>query len=468
MADSMEVLRVTLYRRFGEDLGLAVVGGVDNGVSGLIVSRVVEDSEAGQDDRLMVGDKIIRAGKHDLAASTLEEAMAVIRSLPNLVSFIIERPTMKISSMEPLDTEMSKDLGSQVQVFRYDDESNDFQLNLEALENILLSADCRNRLVSVISVAGAGRRFKSFMLNCFLTYLSSDCSSSWLENIAGLLKGSEWKSGSSRDIAGISMWSKPLIKKMADGREVAVLLLDTQGFYNGKHTKTDTAVTFALSSLLSSVQVYNLSVGISDDDLENVALLSAHSLRALKTTNDITFQKLVFLIRNWQHSEQQSYGIEGGNAILDDLLNLREKQASELSHYHHFLGTMLHDVDCSLLPNPGNLEVTGRTLLEYFKTYFIALTGHEQAGIETQRQTDEILDAETSVKKPIQILQDELNNLKLQLEESESKFASLRSERMEDKKAIEELQATLQNLEKKAKKRRKFKNLFSSKRSGKV
>lgn len=52
--------------------------------------------------------------------------------------------------------------------------------------------------------------------------------------------------------------------------QIAVLLLDTQGAFDSQSTVRDCATIFALSTMTSSVQVYNLSQNIQEDDLQHL------------------------------------------------------------------------------------------------------------------------------------------------------------------------------------------------------
>lgn len=58
-----------------------------------------------------------------------------------------------------------------LQVILTDEERHSFTLHESALEYILLRPEVRNLPVAVISVAGAFRKGKSFLLNFFLRYL---------------------------------------------------------------------------------------------------------------------------------------------------------------------------------------------------------------------------------------------------------------------------------------------------------
>jgi len=96
---------------------------------------------------------------------------------------------------------------------------------------------------------------KSFMLNFFLRYLQSGCGAiDWIGDGSTPLKGFSWRGGSERDTTGILMWSEPFIFKLDNGKDVAIVLMDTQGAFDSEYTVRDSATVFALSTMTSSIQ----------------------------------------------------------------------------------------------------------------------------------------------------------------------------------------------------------------------
>ena len=55
--------------------------------------------------------------------------------------------------------------------------------------------------------------------------------------------------------------------------QVAVILMDTQGAFDSESTVRDCATVFALSTMLSSVQIYNLLHNIQEDDLQHLQVI---------------------------------------------------------------------------------------------------------------------------------------------------------------------------------------------------
>lgn len=94
-----------------------------------------------------------------------------------------------------------------------------FCLNEENLQSILNHPKARMKKVCVVSVAGAFRKGKSFLLDFFLRYLGRNGREDWMGNEDEPLTGFHWKGGSERDTTGILMWSEPFIFKRPETKE---------------------------------------------------------------------------------------------------------------------------------------------------------------------------------------------------------------------------------------------------------
>lgn len=66
------------------------------------------------------------------------------------------------------------------------------------------------------------------------------------------------------------MWSEVFKTELDSGEKVAIILLDTQGAFDSESTVRDCATVFALSTMISSVQIYNLTQNIQEDDLQHL------------------------------------------------------------------------------------------------------------------------------------------------------------------------------------------------------
>mmetsp|Transcript_18770 Transcript_18770/g.31625 ORF Transcript_18770/g.31625 Transcript_18770/m.31625 type:complete len:435 (+) Transcript_18770:105-1409(+) len=188
-----------------------------------------------------------------------------------------------------------------------DSETDYFRLREENLASIVgkIPDGCK---VSIVSVVGAFRTGKSFLLNFFLRYLrckTVDETSSWMvaegdELSEGNHNANDgwnvidpelskkemsfaWRGGQERQTTGIWMWSEPFIRqtKETGGEDLAVLLMDTQGMFDNETTMTLTAQIFGLSTLVSSFQIYNVDKRIQEDNLQHLALFSEYGRMAL-------------------------------------------------------------------------------------------------------------------------------------------------------------------------------------------
>jgi atlastin len=167
--------------------------------------------------------------------------------------------------------------------------------------------------VAVVSVAGAFRTGKSFLLTLLLRFLrfteqtaaaggggggarGGSADAPWLSYGGEVLEGNaahgaaasaprkgtrhtgfHWRAGNERQTEGIWLWSSPFVRRLPSGEDVAVLLMDTQGLWDTLTSKKLTAHIFGLSTLFSSYQVYNVKERVQEDALEQVSLFSEYA-----------------------------------------------------------------------------------------------------------------------------------------------------------------------------------------------
>ncbi|KAI6233894.1 GB1/RHD3-type G domain-containing protein [Aphelenchoides fujianensis] len=247
-----------------------------------------------------------------------------------------------------------------VKILQPVEEDHTFLVNNDALERILLDPKHANKKVCVIGVAGKFRKGKSFLLNFFLRYLryvadGSPADEDWLER-EPTLQGFSWRGGSERDTNGILFWSKPFLIKNKQGEELVVLLMDTQGAFDQQSTVKDCATIFALSTMISSVQIYNLQSNIHEDDLEHLQLFAEYGKLALEESTGKPFQTLVFLVRDWGSPYEIEYGFQGGRRLLDRRLETNDTQHPEHQQIRNQIRESFDDLKGFLMPHPG-LEV---------------------------------------------------------------------------------------------------------------
>lgn len=273
--------------------------------------------------------------------------------------------------------------GHPVQVVRLDKKSNGLELNIDALAEICLNEKCCERPLCVVSIAGDFRKGKSFMLNFFLRYLyhvsdkqqkfqhnhneeqlskqqekqsllDEDFDKDWLGDPNKELEGFSWRGGSRPETTGILVWSDPIVITCPDGQEVAVLLMDTQGAFDSRQTIGQTAIIFALSTLTSSLQIYNVMNNIQEDNLQILDTFLAYGQLVLDKSSEKPFQELCFLVRDWRSPMDHSYGAEGGASLLKEKLELQDEDPeSSDNKTRRRIESCFEKKACFLLPYPG-------------------------------------------------------------------------------------------------------------------
>ncbi|XP_056251307.1 atlastin-2-like isoform X2 [Seriola aureovittata] len=239
-----------------------------------------------------------------------------------------------------------------IQIVLANEDEHSFELDAAALEKILLQDHVKDLNVVVVSVAGAFRKGKSFLLDFMLRYMHNQ-SERWIGGDDEPLTGFTWRGGCERETTGIQIWSEVFVVDKPDGSKVAVLLVDTQGAFDSQSTIKDCATVFALSTMTSSVQVYNLSQNIQEDDLQHLQLFTEYGRLAMEEIYLKPFQSLMFLIRDWSYPYEHYYGLEGGNTFLEKRLQVKQNQHEELQNVRKHIHSCFSNIGCFLLPHPG-------------------------------------------------------------------------------------------------------------------
>ncbi|XP_064456874.1 atlastin-1-like [Ornithodoros turicata] len=248
----------------------------------------------------------------------------------------------------------------------HDAANNTFTLDENALRRILLHDDVKDKPVAVVSVAGEMRKGKSFMLNLFLRYMrhrqacavSSSLFEDWLADLDAPFEGFSWRSGMDGNTSGILMWDEVFTVTTSEGKQVAVVFMDTEGmFYQGATMKECTTI-FALSTLISSIQVYNISQNLQENHLQFLQFFTEYGRLAAENTSEKPFQKLMFLVRDWSYLRDAAYGAEGGAIVLDKWLKVSEQQHEDVRQIREHIRSCFPQMDSFLMPHPGDKVAT--------------------------------------------------------------------------------------------------------------
>jgi len=193
-----------------------------------------------------------------------------------------------------------------------------------------------------------------------------------LEGAGGSAGGFRSKGGMDGVTEGIWVWSEPFVRVVQRGpvaESVAVILMDTQGAWDGSMTKEQSATVFGLTAVLSSKLIYNVNMQVQEDKIENLAFFASFARSALSRSAgteqaemgctlsqedlDRPFQSLDFLVRDWRHFrpewsfDQCRQQMQQHIRSFIDPARVRENSTAEV------LNGMFQSIDCFCLPHPG-------------------------------------------------------------------------------------------------------------------
>ncbi|KAL7017430.1 hypothetical protein ACKWTF_010375 [Chironomus riparius] len=258
--------------------------------------------------------------------------------------------------------------GEQVQLLNFENKNKTVTLAEGALERLFLDPQVSDREVVIVSIAGALRKGKSFLLNYMLRYLYANYRSintpdkaineanDWIGDPNEPLKGFGWKSSTQRETTGILFWSDIFLHETSNGDKIAIYLVDTQGLFDHYSSPTDNIRIFSLSALMSSVQIMNMFNNLQESDLDflqfatEVALFTAVDDESIKP-----FQKLFYIIRDWSTPDEYDYGHEGGNQFIKSFLTIRDFHSEELKKVRQYVQKSFDSIEGFLMPHPGKI-----------------------------------------------------------------------------------------------------------------
>uniref|UniRef100_A0A4W4FU85 GB1/RHD3-type G domain-containing protein n=1 Tax=Electrophorus electricus TaxID=8005 RepID=A0A4W4FU85_ELEEL len=214
-------------------------------------------------------------------------------------------------------------------------------------------------------------------MDFMLRFMYNQACEDWVGDPDEPLTGFSWRGGSERETTGIQIWSEVFLVDKPDESKVAVLLMDTQGTFDSQSTLRDSATVFALSTMISSMQVYNISQNVQEDDLQHLQLFTEYGRLAMEETFLKPFQSMIFLVRDWSFPYEFPYGQEGGMKFLEKRLKISENQHEELQNVRKHIHSCFTNISCFLMPHPGlkvatNPHFDGRLKGIHLMTDFIS------------------------------------------------------------------------------------------------
>jgi len=294
---------------------------------------------------------------------------------------------------------MKREPGRPLQLVTLNMEENKVEVNedsLGRLEKRLKQLGANS--VAVVAVMGAFRTGKSFLLDLFLRFLKFEADfpaeadaarqakpparggseefalPPWIINAGGNLEGADddsegfrFKGGMDKCTEGIWIWSEPFMRKL-DGQNVAVILMDTQGAWDGEMTKEQSATVFGLTAVLSSKQIYNIDRQIQEDKVENLAYFMRFAEAALRKFSnemerdgqklnkeeiDRPFQSLDFLCRDWKNFRDDWTVEQCMEQMEQHLMKHVNPQKMVENSTAEALHGMFQRLKCFCMPHPG-------------------------------------------------------------------------------------------------------------------
>lgn len=175
--------------------------------------------------------------------------------------------------------------------------------------------------------------------------------SNWIGN--SVKQGFKWRGGKDPETNGIWIWPDVFTHDFENGDKVAIILLDTQGIFDHTSSMKDCVSIFAISMLLSSVLCYNVMQNVEEDKLQHLQFFMNYAQLAMKDSSKKAFQKLLFIVRDWQFVCDHDFGYS--KEFVDDLLAENAKQTNDMRQLRKQIRESIDDINAFLLPYPEEM-----------------------------------------------------------------------------------------------------------------
>ncbi|XP_031633397.1 atlastin-like [Contarinia nasturtii] len=261
------------------------------------------------------------------------------------------------------------DSGQAIQIFG-PTANQTFELKLETLNEALEQNGIKDREIVVVSVVGATRTGKSFLINIIMKYLYAQYKThdvlDWLEegNDGSIRKYLEYKDGTKAHTKGIWMWSEIFTYDSNNGDKLAIVLVDTQGLFDHESDSKLVSTIFALNMMISSVLCYNIKGNVLEDHLTQLKDFTDFARYVERereaSANEKPFQKLLFILRDWQFVKDHNFGHQGGkDYINEEVLKETSAQTHGMKELRADIKESFGQIDGFLMPSPGGKVLSG-------------------------------------------------------------------------------------------------------------
>lgn len=248
-----------------------------------------------------------------------------------------------------------------------DFDNNDIQYHENNLNDVI-SLVPNEMPISIISIVGAFRTGKSFILNFILRFLSDNSNkkldnidvNEWINNVSIIpgnkknkKNGFKWCNGTESQTMGIWIWEKPIIFNHPTKGNIAIILLDTQGLFDLNTNQKKTIMLFGISALISSHIIFNVDKRIQEDNLQHLALFSAYGqlVNNRHYKNNAGLQTLDFLVRDWQNFDEIKEVNQYSESYIKKIFSNRKYD--DMNNTRNQIKNCFSQIRCFFLPHPG-------------------------------------------------------------------------------------------------------------------